>query len=122
MIYIGKKPDGTADYAPEHRLVYEKTRGVTLTPEIHVHHLNGDREDNRPENLTATTRRDHRRTHLTAGALISLALDDRLYTVWRDYVKQYGTLPDLAVLTQQVWSGAEVLILESPAPVSGADP
>lgn len=35
----------------EHRLVYEKSRGVTLAPHHRIEHKNGDRSDNRPENL-----------------------------------------------------------------------
>lgn len=35
----------------KHRYVYEQHYGITLTPNQNIHHINGDRLDNRIENL-----------------------------------------------------------------------
>ncbi len=57
---------GNAKYAREHKLVMEQKLGRSLAPDEIVHHIDGNKSNNHPDNLTLTNNLEHNRYHVKA--------------------------------------------------------
>ena len=68
MVKVSERP-GALAYKPEHVLVMEKHLGRCLSPSEVVHHINGVKADNHPDNLLVCTRKEHMTIHKDLEAL-----------------------------------------------------
>ena len=70
--YLEKQINGVKYY--QHRYVMEQHLGRPLSKDEVVHHINGDRIDNRLENLELTTQHEHGKHHAAERDMSALAM------------------------------------------------
>ena len=68
--WLVKVREGGGRWEKEHVLVAEGELGRKLAPDEHVHHINGVKVDNRPQNLVVLTKSQHARAHGSLNALL----------------------------------------------------
>jgi hypothetical protein len=76
-IYMPNHPNAVQGSVFEHTLIAEKSIGRYIQSDEIVHHINGKKNDNRPENLEVCKRSEHIHKHFTDGKNIQ-ALHGRI--------------------------------------------
>ena len=79
-LLMPEHPNVNRRYVPEHRLIMETYLGRLLTKDEIVHHRNGNRTDNRLENLALMLKNIH-----PIGQFV-----EDLIPYWKDMLKRYA--------------------------------
>lgn len=78
LVYEPTHPMAAHGRVLEHRLVAEKALGRSLVTEEQVHHLNGDKTDNREDNLFVLSAADHTAITLSESGVKRAAAQSRI--------------------------------------------
>ena len=88
MVHSPNSPMANCDgYVLEHRLVMAEHIGRPLTRDEHIHHLNGNVQDNRVDNLEIVSRSQHRIMHATKWD------KEKVIRAFLDFRSTFGKMP-----------------------------
>lgn len=89
MMYMPEHPNARANgVLPEHTFVMSETIGRALAKDENVHHKNGDRADNRPENLELWSKAQPAGQRIEDKVRWAIELKDQYPSVWTKVRKQ----------------------------------
>jgi len=98
-----RKDKGLGGVVYLHRTIDESALGRKLGPQEHVHHINGDKKDNRRANLLICTNSYHRLIHQRDDALMNCG--NANYRKCQ-FCKKYSDPRDLYIGKKVVWHRA----------------
>ena len=99
-------------YVFEHIVVWENANGRKIPDGFVVHHINGKKDDNDPNNLKLLSRAEHVRLHRTGSKIAEQTkrkIGDRAKTRYanKENHPRYKNI-DISILQEEVRSGATV--------------
>jgi endogenous inhibitor of DNA gyrase (YacG/DUF329 family) len=65
LVKLADHPNSKNGWVKEHRLVMSEHLGRTILENEHIHHINGDKTDNRIDNLEILSPEEHAKLHLS---------------------------------------------------------
>lgn len=110
----------------EHRVIVEEKLGRKLLKNESVHHINGDKRDNRIENLVVMNKAEHHSLHMKGNTFekrnkkkmvrFDIRIQQDHYTQLKAIAGEYGQISDLIrrAVDNYIQSQQQLLVSKSP--------